>query len=175
MNSSSNNKLTYNPSLNRNKNLKPNVNENALQINGLIPGMAVHFAKCCTPLPGENIVGIVTTGKGITVHTIDCNTLEKFYDIPERWLDIHWNKDGSTSHIGRINIVMTNEPGSLASVTNHIYKYGGNISNLQLVNRDIDFFRFLVDVEVKDLSHITNIIVELRSNMYVETVDRYRG
>ena len=39
--------------------------------------MAVHIAKCCTPLPGENIVGIVTTGKGITVHTIDCNTLEK--------------------------------------------------------------------------------------------------
>ena len=161
--------------LHRNKSFKPNLNENTLQINGLIPGMAVHFAKCCTPLPGENIVGIVTTGKGITVHTIDCNTLEKFYDIPERWLDIHWDKDGSTFHIGRINIVMTNEPGSLASVTNHIYKYGGNISNLQLVNREIDFFRFLVDVEVKDLSHITNIIVELRSNMYVETVDRYRG
>ena len=56
--------------------------ENVLKINGLIPGMAVHIAKCCTPLPGENIVGIVTTGKGITVHTIDCNTLEKFYDIP---------------------------------------------------------------------------------------------
>ena len=70
---------------------------------------------------------------------------------------------------------MTNEPGSLASVTNHIYKYGGNISNLQLINREVDFFRFLVDVEVKDLSHITNIIVELRSNVYVETVDRYRG
>ena len=166
-----NNKLL----LQKNKNYKPIINENILQINGLIPGMAVHFARCCTPLPGENIVGIVTTGKGITVHTIDCNTLEKFYDIPERWLDINWDKDGSTYHIGRINIVMTNEPGSLASVTNHIYKYGGNISNLQLVNREVDFFRFLVDVEVKDLSHITNIIVELRSNMYVETVDRYRG
>ena len=149
--------------------------DNILQINGLIPGMAVHFAKCCTPLPGENIVGIVTTGKGITVHTIDCNTLEKFYDIPERWLDINWDKDGSAYHVGRVNIVMTNEPGSLASVTNHIYKYGGNISNLQLINREVDFFRFLVDVEVKDLSHITNIIVELRSNIYVETVDRYRG
>ena len=107
--------------------------------------MAVHIAKCCTPLPGQNIVGIVTTGKGITVHTIDCNTLEKFYDIPERWLDIHWDKDGLAYHIGRINIVMTNEPGSLASVTNQIYKYGGNITNLQLINREIDFFRFIVE------------------------------
>ena len=137
--------------------------------------MAVHIAKCCTPLPGENIVGIVTTGKGITVHTIDCNSLEKFYDIPERWLDIHWDKDGLVYHIGRINIVMTNEPGSLASVTTQIYKYGGNITNLQLINREIDFFRFIVDVEVKDLSHITNIIMELRSNDFVETVERYRG
>ena len=154
---------------------RDNKTENVLKINGLIPGMAVHIAKCCTPLPGENIVGIVTTGKGITVHTIDCNSLEKFYDIPERWLDIHWDKDGLVYHIGRINIVMTNEPGSLASVTNQIYKYGGNITNLQLINREIDFFRFIVDVEVKDLSHITNIIMELRSNDFVETVDRYRG
>ena len=155
--------------------LRENKSENALKINGLIPGMAVHIAKCCTPLPGENIVGIVTTGKGITVHTIDCNTLEKFYDIPERWLDIHWDKDGLAYHIGRINIVMTNEPGSLASVTNQIYKYGGNITNLQLINREIDFFRFIVDLEVEDLSHINNIIMELRSNDFVETVKRYQG
>ena len=155
--------------------LRENKSENALKINGLIPGMAVHIAKCCTPLPGENIVGIVTTGKGITVHTIDCNTLEKFYDIPERWLDIHWDKDGLAYHIGRINIVMTNEPGSLASVTNEIYKYGGNITNLQLINREIDFFRFIVDLEVEDLSHINNIIMELRSNDFVETVNRYQG
>ena len=160
----------------QNKNfLRENKSENALKINGLIPGMAVHIAKCCTPLPGENIVGIVTTGKGITVHTIDCNTLEKFYDIPERWLDIHWDKDGLAYHIGRINIVMTNEPGSLASVTNQIYKYGGNITNLQLINREIDFFRFIVDLEVEDLSHINNIIMELRSNDFVETVKRYQG
>ena len=155
--------------------LRENKSENTLKINGLIPGMAVHIAKCCTPLPGENIVGIVTTGKGITVHTIDCNTLEKFYDIPERWLDIHWDKDGLAYHIGRINIVMTNEPGSLASVTNQIYKYGGNITNLQLINREIDFFRFIVDLEVEDLSHINNIIMELRSNDFVETVNRYQG
>ena len=155
--------------------LRENKSENALKINGLIPGMAVHIAKCCTPLPGENIVGIVTTGKGITVHTIDCNTLEKFYDIPERWLDIHWDKDGLAYHIGRINIVMTNEPGSLASVTNQIFKYGGNITNLQLINREIDFFRFIVDLEVEDLSHINNIIMELRSNDFVETVNRYQG
>ena len=167
----SNKTISFQNTKNKNNSNKDNI----LQINGLIPGMAVHFAKCCSPLPGENIIGIVTTGKGITVHTNDCNTLEKFYDIPERWLDIHWDKDGTAYHVGRINIVMSNEPGSLASITNQISQYGGNISNLQLVNREIDFFRFLVDIEVKDLGHITNVIMELQSNPCVESVDRYRG
>ena len=171
---------------NNDENLKNNISlkeqiinrskkDTLLEIKGLIPGMAVHYAKCCSPLPGEQIVGIVTTGKGITIHTIDCNTLEKFYDLPERWLDINWDKNGIAHHIGRINIVMTNEPGSLASVTTFISNHGGNISNLQLVNRDVDFFRFLMDVEVEDISHMTNVIMVLRSNPFVERVDRYRG
>ena len=53
-----------------------------VSIKGLIPGMAVHFANCCHPLPGDRIVGIVTTGKGVTIHTIDCETLEEFGDAP---------------------------------------------------------------------------------------------
>ena len=53
--------------------------------------MALHFAGCCHPLPGDRIVGIVTTGKGVTIHTIDCETLESFADAPERWLDVAWD------------------------------------------------------------------------------------
>ena len=164
------NKETITKELNVEKN-----RENSLEIKGLIPGMAVHFGKCCSPLPGENIVGIVTTGKGITVHTIDCITLERFYDIPERWLDINWDNDGIAYHIGRINVTMTNESGSLASITSDISNHGGNISNLQLVNREINFFRFLIDIEVEDLSHLHNIIMSLNSNPFVENVDRYKG
>ena len=63
---------------------------NAVPIKGLIPGMAVHYAGCCHPLPGDRIVGIVTTGKGVTIHTIDCENLEQYADTPERWLDISW-------------------------------------------------------------------------------------
>ena len=90
-------------------------------------------------------------------------------------MDINWDKDGAVHHVGRINIVMTNESGSLASVTTLISNHGGNISNLQLVNRDIDFFRFVLDIEVEDLVHMTNVIMVLRSNPFVESVERYRG
>ena len=68
-----------------------------MPIRGLIPGMAVHFAGCCHPLPGDRIVGIVTTGKGVTIHTIDCETLESFADTPERWLDVAWDDDATAS------------------------------------------------------------------------------
>ena len=59
----------------RNRGRDDKTKKTKLPIKGLIPGMAVHYAQCCHPLPGERIVGIVTTGKGVTVHTIDCETL----------------------------------------------------------------------------------------------------
>jgi guanosine-3',5'-bis(diphosphate) 3'-pyrophosphohydrolase len=89
-----------------------------LPIRGLIPGMAVHYAGCCHPLPGDRIVGIVTTGKGVTVHTIDCETLESFSETPERWLDIAWGDDAETTeHVGRLFVTIANEPGSLGTLS----------------------------------------------------------
>lgn len=149
----------------------------AVPIRGLIPGMALHFAGCCHPLPGDRIVGIVTTGKGVTIHTIDCETLETFADTPERWLDVAWDvdPDSAESHVGRLNVVITNQPGSLGSLTTVIGKNNGNINNLKIVNRSTDFFEVLVDVEVKDLRHLTGIIAALRATPAISSVDRARG
>ena len=62
-----------------------------MPITGLVAGMAVHYAGCCHPLPGDRIVGIVTTGKGVTIHTKDCQTLESFAATPERFIDVDWD------------------------------------------------------------------------------------
>jgi guanosine-3',5'-bis(diphosphate) 3'-pyrophosphohydrolase len=148
-----------------------------LPIRGLIPGMAVHFAGCCHPLPGDRIVGIVTTGKGVTIHTIDCETLESFQDTPERWIDVSWESGPDTpeEHVGRINVIIANEPGSLGTLTTVIGKNGGNINNLKITNRNPDFFEMLIDIEVKDLKHLTNIIAALRATPVINSVDRARG
>ena len=139
--------------------------------------MALHFAGCCHPLPGDRIVGIVTTGKGVTIHTIDCETLESFADAPERWLDVSWNveSDGGPAHVGRLHVVVANSPGSLGSMSTIIGKAAGNITNLKITNRSIDFFEVLVDVEVKDVRHLTNIIAALRATPAISSVDRARG
>ncbi len=146
-----------------------------MPIKGLIPGMAIHFAGCCHPIPGDRIVGIVTTGKGITIHTIDCETLENYSDAPERWIDVAWEKgDGDTTHVGRIHAHVSHEPAALATVTNVIAKEMGNITNFKIINRSIDFFEILIDIEVRDLHHLNNIIANLRSKEVVQSVERYQ-
>jgi GTP pyrophosphokinase len=153
--------------------------DDGVAIRGLIPGMAVHYAGCCHPLPGDRIVGIVTTGKGVAIHTIDCETLESFADTPERWLDVSWDNGagttGETGHVGRINVVVNNEPGSLGSLSSIIGKNDGNISNLKITNRSQDFFEMLIDIEVRDVKHLTNIIAALRATSVINSVRRARG
>ncbi len=144
-----------------------------LKIKGLIPGMAVHFAGCCHPLPGDRIVGIVTTGKGVAVHTIDCKALEKYADEPERWLDIAWGEEAENEmHTGRLKIMLANEPGTLAELSNLIARNNGNIANLNIINRTISYFEILVDVEVKDLKHLTDIIAALKASKVISYVAR---
>jgi GTP pyrophosphokinase len=149
----------------------------AVPITGLIPGMAVHFAGCCHPLPGDRIVGIVTTGKGVTIHTIDCETLESFAESPERWLDVAWSMgpEGDGMHVGRLHVVLANGPGNLGSMSTVIGRANGNISNLKITSRSVDFFEIMVDVEVTDLRHLTNIIAALRATPVVNSVERARG
>ena len=143
-----------------------------LKIDGDDAGTAVTIARCCHPLPGEAIVGIFTTGKGITVHKVGCSTLSKFSDAPELWLDVSWEKDSLRRVNGRLNTVLTNEPGSLASLATVISQQGGNISNIHLTDRNPDFFRFELDLEVKDVEHMRAIIAVLQANKYVESVER---
>lgn len=146
-----------------------------MPIKGLISGMAIHFAGCCHPIPGDRIVGIVTTGKGITIHTMDCETLENYSDSPERWIDVAWERDQSdSSHIGRLKVNVSNETASLATVTNVIARENGNISNFKIINRSMDFFELLIDVEVRDVRHLGNIIANLRSKAVVQSVERWQ-
>ena len=99
----------------RNRKRSREKGEGGVPIQGLIPGMAMHFAGCCHPLPGDRIVGIVTTGRGVTVHTIDCDTLETYTEEPERWLDLSWNRDEASRelHAGRVHVrhVHVRRPG----------------------------------------------------------------
>src|SRR5215467_12088424 len=150
---------------------------NQIAIKGLIPGMAVHFARCCHPLPGDRIVGIITTGKGVTIHTIDCATLESFSEASERWIDVGWDSvsENAGVYTGRLKITVANQPGSLSSLSTVIARHEGNISNLRIVNRSMDFFDMVIDVEVNDVKHLADITAALRATPAINAVERARN
>ncbi|MDE8345913.1 MAG: bifunctional (p)ppGpp synthetase/guanosine-3',5'-bis(diphosphate) 3'-pyrophosphohydrolase [Acidocella sp.] len=153
--------------------------DNTMPITGLVSGMDVHYAGCCHPLPGDKIVGIVTTGKGVTVHTKDCATLETFAATPERFIDVDWNAGILTrgdakpqTFIGRVSVIATNNPHALASLTTAVAKQEGAIANLKIVHRQQDFFEALLDIEVRDLRHLGQIIAGLRGAVGIAQVER---
>jgi GTP pyrophosphokinase len=157
---------------------KEKLNGNSfVPIKGLLPGLAYEIANCCHPLPGDRIVGIMTPGKGVTIHTIDCERLEKLHNEPESWLDVGWEAHASDSQnsVGRIIVDLKNEPGALAQLCLSIAKGSGNISNMRITERNPAFFQFIVDIEVNDAKHLTNIMSTLRAAPVIASVERVRG
>jgi len=152
---------------------KKSINK-GIYIKGLKPGVAIHMAECCYPLFGERIVGLMTEGKGVTIHTLDCATLERYTDNPEIWVDVNWNNKTSENSLARINVTLTNKSGSLNNLTQVIAEYGGNIINLVVKLRSEDFFGLTVDVEVQDASHLNNIILGLKASINVYEVKKVK-
>lgn len=149
-----------------------------ISIRGLIPGMAVHFARCCHPLPGDKIVGIIVTGRGVTIHTYDCENLKNYAEEPERWIDVAWDtkeEQQQEMHTGRLSLVLFNQPGSLAAITTTISKNHGNIVNLKFTHRSENFVDIMIDIEVKNSEHLSIIMAALRACPLVSSVDRAKS
>ena len=155
------------------KSKKPN--SQAVPIHGLIPGMAVHFAGCCHPIPGDTIVGVTHTGKGITIHTADCEMLNSYTSTPERLMSLAWDSDTSvTPHVSRLKLTLSNTSGALATLTALIAKEQSNITNLQITSRSNDFFGLTLDLEVKNIDHMEAIINSLKGLNEIHSVERAR-
>jgi GTP pyrophosphokinase/guanosine-3',5'-bis(diphosphate) 3'-pyrophosphohydrolase len=145
---------------------------------GLTPGISLHFGSCCSPVPGDRIVGILSgDGEGLTVHAIDCERLAEFEDAEELWRDLQWTPEAERNTVARARLTATikNAPGVLGQACTIIGEAGGNIMNLRMHHRQQDFFDVDFDIDVKDARHLTHIAAALRANPSVETVDRAKG
>ena len=143
--------------------------EAAISIRGLTPGMAIHLADCCHPVPGDRIVGLREKGKKVEVHTIDCNSLAS--GIDSDWLDLMWG-DRPGVAIGRLRLELYNRPGTLAEVTAIFAQNRANVVNMQMIQREGSFGTFEVDLEVTDLAHLTRIASALRACDGVAVAER---
>lgn len=144
----------------------------------LTPGVGLHFAECCTPIPGDRIIGVQIPGKGVMIHTIDCDTLAALEDEPDiTWVDLAWTQTAlnRTLAAGRIMATVENKRGVLAELCRIIAENEGDIINLRLATRTADFFDMVFDIEVADARHLVNILAAMRTSKAVKEVERVKG
>ena len=143
-----------------------------LEIKGLQPGLAVHFAECCLPLPDERIIGVSEIDIGVIIHNSNCKKLNEDFS-EDLWLAATW-KDISEEQLftSRIKVSVVNEPGSLGMLATHIGKHGGNIINLNISEKSNDFFDMIFEMNLKSLDHLNIIIKNLKELDRVSMVKR---
>ncbi len=142
-----------------------------LAIDGLPPRATVTMGKCCAPIPGERIVGLKRDGH-VVVHAIDCVTLENEAAADGAWIDLKWrDKD---NHIAYAKIVVTvrNEIGVLSEIAGIIARYGVSIANIRLDNRSPDFVELFIDIVVKDIRQLEQMLAGIRASAHVLSAER---
>ena len=142
---------------------------------GLQADQSLKRAPCCQPLPGERIVGITYRGKGVVAHAIDCPALEEFESQTERWVDLHW-KAGRHAAVNTVSLEITisNDAGVLGRICTLIGEQKANISDLRFIDRKPDFYRLIVDVDLRDVEHLHMVMTALEAETDVAQVGRHR-
>ncbi len=142
-------------------------------LHGLAPGIAYRYAGCCRPVPGDAIVGVIRTGRPVSVHRAECGVLTRSGNEVSRTMPLAWNEEGAPSRVSARLVVSTlNKPGSLGSISTVVGKQGGNITDVRIGRRATDIYEMLLDVEVESLDHLRRVQAALRATPCVTAVER---
>ncbi len=142
---------------------------------GLSPEQRFTRAPCCQPVPGERIVGITYRGRGVVVHAIDCPALAELENQPERWIDLHWHSGNHpAAHTVTLNVTIRNDAGVLGRICTLIGEQKANISDLHFADRKPDFYRLLIDADLRDAEHLHTVMTALEAESDVAEIYRHR-
>ena len=143
-----------------------------IRITGAERGV-LSFANCCHPLPGDDIVGYLSSGKGIVVHREECPNVVELRKSPERCVAIEWDRDVQGDYRAQLHIEVINRPGVLATVAAAIAAADSNIENVEYIDRDASAATLLFSMEVKSRKHLADVIRRVRRTGVVSGVHRY--
>ncbi len=139
-------------------------------------GMAVQFAQCCTPIPGDPILGFINKEKGLIIHTHDCATVAKFKLDPDKWLDVEWDPDNQKLFKVNVRMVVANERGMLAKIAAGISEAGANIDNVSVEDSDgSQYSNVNFVVQVRNRVHLADLMRNLRKIPDVVRINRVKG
>lgn len=132
----------------------------------------ITFANCCLPIPGDEIMGYHTAGRGIVVHRIECPNVVELRKNPERWVPVGWDREVSGDYQAALKIEVDNRPGVLAQVAAAIAQAESNIDRVEYVERDSNISAIRFSIEVHDRKHLADVIRRVRRLHVVHGVQR---
>ncbi|MES2182337.1 MAG: bifunctional (p)ppGpp synthetase/guanosine-3',5'-bis(diphosphate) 3'-pyrophosphohydrolase [Pseudomonadota bacterium] len=139
-------------------------------------GMAVQFAQCCRPIPGDPILGFINKDKGLVIHTHDCPSVRKFKLDPDKWLDVEWEPESQRLFKTNLSLTVANQPGMLAKIASGIADAGSNIDNVSVEEADGSAYANLYfTVQVKNRIHLADLMRGLRKIPDVVRINRTKG
>jgi guanosine-3',5'-bis(diphosphate) 3'-pyrophosphohydrolase len=145
--------------------------EDKILITGAERGV-VSFANCCLPVPGDEIMGYHTTGKGVVVHRLECPNVADYRKSPDRWVSIGWDREVSGDFGAALRVELDNRPGALAQVAAAIAEAESNIDRVEYLDRDANLAVLRFGIEVKDRRHIADVLRRVRRLAVVLGVQR---
>lgn len=145
--------------------------KDALLIKG-VDNIVVRYAGCCNPLPGDKVVGFITRGRGVTIHTADCKNIMD--DDPNRKVEVEWDSAKEYIYPVRIRIYSEDKKGLLADISNSITSNKANITNARVETTDEKKAIGTFEVEIRDLNHLKKVIKGLEKIKGVHRVERVR-
>ena len=139
-------------------------------------GMAVQFAQCCRPIPGDPILGFINKDKGLVIHTHDCPSVRKFKLDPDKWLDVEWEPENHRLFKTNLSLTVANQPGMLAKIASGIADAGSNIDNVSVEEADGSAYtNIYFTVQVTNRIHLADLMRGLRKIPDVVRINRTKG
>lgn len=154
--------------------LEKNAKNIALRVKGL-NDVLIYRGSCCNPIPGEAIVGYITRGKGVAVHSLSCSNVQNLLYEVERKIDVEWAKSATESFDVQISIATDDRPGMLAQFTQVLFSENSNIRNLEArgdTERDGEGAVVDMKIEVRDKRQLEKILSALRRIPGVRDIER---
>jgi RelA/SpoT family (p)ppGpp synthetase len=135
-------------------------------------GMVVSLGKCCHPIPGDPVLGFVSTGRGIVIHTAACRNIAEYADKPDRWVDVEWEPTIDGEFPVEVRVDTANQKGVLATVAATIADTGANIENVSMDNSEGSHAILNIVIGVTDRVHLAHIIRRIRNISEVTRIMR---
>lgn len=137
-------------------------------------GLAISFGKCCYPIPGDTIVGYVSSGRGIVIHTNTCDNVAAVLHDPSRILPVEWDKNVSGEFSVELKVDVEQVRGIIATLANAVNESEGNIENMNVLEQYVSFCTVQLVIKVKDRLHLARIIKRIRTSKGVLSITRRR-